>query len=324
MSDIPNRQNWFSVLGKNRIPLLKDKDALRELYARYMFIRTSKMFEYENLPETIPQRELERLLQIGSYAIIKKVKDDLFAFYGGLGGQPNEYYQPTMYTIANPYLKEFKVGKLDDYIKDDSDAVLIWNDSEHIGLTPLSNLYASLLAESVMSLRVGLVMSRIPAVALANSDTVKESAEEFFAHIDDDGETKVIIGEELLTGLKGLDIQSFNNSQNHSIKDIVEVIQYVKASWFNELGLDANYNMKRESINESEASLNEESLLPLVDDMLKQRQIGIEQINKKFGTNIKVKLSSSWGIQRKEIEQREEQKETEIDSSKEEENNDEK
>ena len=40
--------------------------------------------------------------------------------------------------------------------------------------------------------------------------------------------------------------------------------------------------------------MNEDALLPLVDDMLKCRKDGLEKINKMYGTNITVDLSSSW------------------------------
>ena len=78
------------------------------------------------------------------------------------------------------------------------------------------------------------------------------------------------------------------------LKDTIETKQYLMGSWYNELGLNANYNMKREAINESEADLNEDSLLPFIDDMLEQRKILVKNLNEKFGTNIEVELSSSW------------------------------
>ena len=56
--------------------------------------------------------------------------------------------------------------------------------------------------------------------------------------------------------------------------------------------------MKREAINDAESGMNEDSLLPLVDDMLENRKRGVEKINKMFGTNITVELDSSW----KEVE----------------------
>ena len=60
--------------------------------------------------------------------------------------------------------------------------------------------------------------------------------------------------------------------------------------------------MKRESINSNEAQLNEDALLPLVDDMLECRRLAIEKINTMFGTNIQVYLDSSWEDNQIELE----------------------
>ena len=107
-------------------------------------------------------------------------------------------------------------------------------------------------------------------------------------------------------------IDTGNTKMGNDLKDVIETYQYLKGSWYNELGLNANYNMKRESINESESDMNEDALLPLIDDMLKSREIAVEQINKMFGTDIKVELSSSWKKIRDEIEIREEIQKSEV------------
>ena len=67
---------------------------------------------------------------------------------------------------------------------------------------------------------------------------------------------------------------------------------------YNELGLNANYNMKRERLNLGEVSMNVDVLLPYVDNMLRERQNAVEKINKMFNTEISVKLASSWGLER--------------------------
>ena len=92
---------------------------------------------------------------------------------------------------------------------------------------------------------------------------------------------------------------------------MIELEQYFKASWFNELGLNANYNMKRESINSGESQLNNDALLPLVDDMLKQRQVASMKINDMFGTDIYVEYNSSWEDNIEEIDAEIEEKENE-------------
>ena len=75
---------------------------------------------------------------------------------------------------------------------------------------------------------------------------------------------------------------------------MIELRQYTKASWFNELGLQANYNMKREAINSTEGQLNEDGLVPLVGSMLECRQMFADDINNMFGTDITVELSGAW------------------------------
>ena len=52
--------------------------------------------------------------------------------------------------------------------------------------------------------------------------------------------------------------------------------------------------MKRESLNSTESQLNDDALMPFIDDMIANREEGLDQFNKMFGTNIKVKKSSSW------------------------------
>ena len=91
--------------------------------------------------------------------------------------------------------------------------------------------------------------------------------------------------------------------ENQENNNLIELEQYLKASWYNELGLNANYNMKRESINSGESQLNNDMLIPLVDDMLKRRKEGAEKVNNMFGTNITVELASAWEDNQEEIDE---------------------
>ena len=95
--------------------------------------------------------------------------------------------------------------------------------------------------------------------------------------------------------------ERFNVERVGTIKELIELKQYLTGSWYNEIGLNANFNMKREAINESEADLNEDALLQMRID-------GWERFNKMFGTNVKVKLSSSWYKIAKDVLQQKETK----------------
>jgi hypothetical protein len=94
-----------------------------------------------------------------------------------------------------------------------------------------------------------------------------------------------------LDGIKALTLR---NSQTNNITSIIEMQQYLKAGLYNELGLNANWNAKRESISANENQLNDDQLTPLIDNMLTERKEGVERVNKLFGTNITVDFNSAW------------------------------
>ena len=299
---VNNRDNWH--FEKDKFSLLDDKSTLKYYYISYMLNRVLNMFEYGDLPNDIPQRDLDKILFTYGYAVIKKVKGKMYAFYGGLGGVPNAYYLPTLAVVANPYLK------YSDVLEIDKDCVVIRNDSMYNGLLPLMDKYATLITECDLSLRIATINTRIPVILSANDDVTMASAKEFVKKMID-GDISIIGTNDFLTdSLKTFD---YSNKQTSNVKDLVELRQYLVASWYNELGLNANYNMKRESLNETEIGIDEDTLLPLIDDMLKNRKQGIEKVNAMFGTKITVKLSSSWQKIRKELAQ--EQKQNEVDET---------
>lgn len=91
-----------------------------------------------------------------------------------------------------------------------------------------------------------------------------------------------------------MNLQTPPTQGNQQIGQLIELLQYYKASLFNDLGLNANYNMKRERLNTQEVSMNIDALMPFVDSMLTERVEGVKRVNEMFGTDITVTLGSSW------------------------------
>ena len=268
-----------------------DKEKATMAYIRYMLARTQSMFVYHGLPDTIPQRMLELYLQKNGNCFVTKVNGDLYAFTGGLGGEPNAYYMPTLYTVANPFLKLSKNYKIDE------DGVLIMNDSLMQGLMPMLSKYTSLMTENVLTIRTATILLRLIGMLSASDDKTKKSADQFIENLEK-GKISAVAESAFFDGVK---LQSIANSNSSYLQQFIELQQYLKASLFNELGLNANYNMKREAIGGNEAALNEDFLLPFIDDMLQCRREALEKINAMFGTEITVDFSSSWRINEKEI-----------------------
>lgn len=263
----------------------KDKGRALNNRINYMIARLCAMFKYEGLPESIPQRMLELYLLNNGHCVVTKVNDKLYAFFGGFGGELDEYYRPTIYTVANPYLQYF------ENLRIGSDCILCGNDSAYFGVLPLIEQYGTALVENELSMQIANINSRIMSLITADNDTDKASADEYLKNIVK-GDLSAIGESAFFDGIK---TQPFsNNAGNRIITDLIEYEQYLKASLYNELGLNANYNMKRESLNSSESQLNNDALTPLVDDMLNMRKAFCEDINKMYGTNISVDLASAW------------------------------
>lgn len=260
-----------------------DKELALRHYLVYMLNRTQKIFEYKNLPDTIPKRMLEFLLQVNGFACVTKVEGELYAFRGGLGGEPDPYYRPTLCVVANPALK------FDKTLKIDKDCVILRNDSFLYGLLPLFTRYASAMVENDISFRMASINTRIQAILSAPDDATKDAAEKYLKDVAD-GKLGAIQVNAFLDGITATPM----TTSIRTFTDLIEYQQYLKASWYNEIGLNANYNMKREKLSTTESQMNNDALLPLVDDMLESRRVGLEKINAMFGTDISVEFASSW------------------------------
>lgn len=286
---------------------IKDKDTAVNHYIDNYLTKTQSMFVYENLPVTIPQGELEHLLQTNGNCFVAMVDGNLYALYGSTGGEPDVYNRPTQYIVANPALKLNKVYEIG------KDGVLFKNDYYMNGLLPLIGKFAVLLTDSNITLNTATILSRITMLISASDDKTKQSADAFMQKILD-GDFSVIGESAFFNGVKLQNTQASNSQQ---LTQFVEVIQYYKANLLNELGLNANYNMKRERLNRNEVSMNIDVLLPFVDNMLYERQQAVEAINAMFGTEITVDLSSSWKTTHEQNDQLEQAVETPKETPKE-------
>lgn len=288
---------------------IRDKEAGVYNYVQYMLDRTNKMFQWTGLPDTIPARILELFLQINGYAAFVKVEDSraiqiphkrsfnpgVYIFWGGIGGERDIYYRPTLFTLANPRLKEsilcpimYDKNDLENPPKDA--CVIMRSDSNYMGLLPLFSRYATQMVENDISIRSAQINARAQVGISVNNDNEAEAARKY---LDDLEAGKLaVIGKSAF--LDGISVANVGTQSANVIIQLIELQQYLKASWFNDLGLNANFNMKREYISREEIGSQTDVLLPLVDDMLECRKIAAEMINSLFDLNVSVEKNSAW------------------------------
>lgn len=269
----------YSALDKH----LHDKDTFTRDFMTRLLNMTDSMFVYTGLPETVPSSQLERQLKVNGSVGFFKYNGDIYA----LSGSPvnrGTYNEPIDYQISNTYLNYSDVLTVGDNV------AIVNNDSDAVGLIPIVAKYAVAICDTEISLDTVAILSRITMLISAPDDKTKAAADVFLKKVFD-GEFSIIGDNAFFSGVK---LSTPSTQSATRINDIVSLLQYYKASMFNELGLQSNWNTKRENLNADEVGMNVDVLLPLADNMLKERQEGVSRVNDLFGTDIGVDFGSAW------------------------------
>ena len=306
ISNLPDEQNlfWYPTL-KYKYDFDKgiDKPLALRAYICYFLDRLQSMFNWSGLPDTIPQKWLESYLLVDGQCAVINTDRGLFATNGGMGADPNEYYIPTKYIVTNPYLPEnASAGRNYIISGEGQDAVLVRNDTYTVGLMPLLLKYCTQMVENDITMSIADIWARASVAFSAADDQTRESAELWLKRLRK-GELGVIGEAPFLAGNQNesLRINPIGTVAG-TLTDLIEYHQYLKAGLYNDIGLNSNYNMKREAIMSNETKLNDDALHPLIDTMLACRKEAAEEINKLFGTEISVEFNSAWADNEKENE----------------------
>lgn len=263
---------------------LTDKKGLLKQFKENQLNKSLTMFEWQNLPDTLPMVELEKMLQINGYAIIAKYKGDVYAFNGGFSGQ-DPYNRPTQVIINNPALKMNETYKINE------NCIVIKNDDMKQGLIKIYEYFGQRLIENQITMLMTDYNLRMPFTISSSDDQTTQSAKEYLNKIIDG--SLGVIGEQKL--FKALSVNPTNSKQTATFSDLYGYQQFIIAQLNNTIGLATNNNMKRERLTTNEIEINKNASYPLVDNMLRNRQTAVEQINEMFGLDITVGYSSIWG-----------------------------
>lgn len=262
---------------------LTDKHKLLKQFKNNQLNKSLTMFEWSNLPDTIPQVELEKMLQINGYAVIAEYQGKLYAFQAGFSGQ-DPYKQPTKAIVNNPALKNnttYTIGE---------DCIVIKNDDMKQGLNGIYDYYGQRLIENQITMLMTDYNLRMPFTISSSDDQTTQSAKMYLKKIIDG--SLGVIGEQKL--FKALSVTPTNSKQTATFADLYGYQQFIIAQLNNTIGLATNNNMKRERLTTNEIEVNKNASYPLVDNMLKNRQQAVDAINEMFNTDISVEYSSIW------------------------------
>lgn len=289
-SKVPRRNDWKffnNYISFNNEYSMAD---LVEYYMANMFNRTLMMFEWKNLPDNMDSFDMEKFTQLKGFTLfIYDEKDDsrYYVLEGSKYDNISWNYEATKSLIVNPALKgleqKYEIGK---------NCVLIRNDYVCVGLYPIIEKNSIDIANTDVSIRYAQFNTRFKTLFTASDDNDKDSVDGIIENIWNGLKPAAVVTNDLYK--KSIEGIQYSHSQNTDIKDLIELKQYQLAQFFIELGINANYNMKKESVSADEFRMNDDALMPLIDQMLACRKMACKQINKIFGLNVDVELNSAW------------------------------
>ena len=256
------------------------------------------IFKWENLPNGINERWIEKyLFDIGECMFFK---DPILGFRvsKSIDKGINIYNEPIDLEPESTGLTEPKT------YKNGIDAVLIKNNDLSIPTLPTLQLYAYRLADLTRAQDVNITAQKTP-ILIITSDRQKLTMKNVFNQWS--GNEPVIYGDKEMNidGVKVLKTDA---------PIVFDKIQIQKHQLWNEvmtfLGVNNANQDKKERLVDDEVQANNEQVKICLDVMLKARQSACSEINRIFGTNIKV--SARIGIESKINELNDELKESEV------------
>lgn len=258
--------------------------------------KCSNLFKWEGLPDTVDERFLMEQLILNGKVCFTKIDNKLYALNGNVGGEPNAYYQPSMWIVANPVLgsKQVRIRR-----KDGSDSIeglegimvcltnadYFTDRAQHGGLFDLIYQTAGLLADNISSLNVSQINGRVAQLFTVDNQAEARTVEEIIRDMYD-GHPYRVLTQDLISKVGVL--PAAQTGQTNTLLNLIEAHQYILASFFNEIGIPSNWNMKRERVNTAETQLMTGSLDISVYSMERNLQREIEKVNELFGTEISV------------------------------------
>ncbi len=269
-----------------------------DLYFDMLVNKVCNLFKWENLPETVDERFLMVNLMLGGRICWFNHNGRIYALNGNWGGEPNVYYRPTQFIVANPIIGSKtltvlnkdgsnSIDKLTGIIMPLTDADY-FNDAERGGLYRLIYQTAGLLADNISSLNVSQINGRVSQIWTADNDAMARTVEEVVRDIYE-GHPYRVVSQDILNKVNA--VPTAQTGQSNTLLNLIEAHQYILASFYNEIGIPSQWNMKRERVNTAETELMTGSLDVSVYNMEKNLKAAVEKINELFGTDIGVRFN---------------------------------
>lgn len=268
----------YKVLSMKSLASRLNDLTYTDYYYRLM-LKARAVFEWENLPNGIDEKWIERFLYAeGKCVFFKHPEYGFMVCRCTPSGELNNYDEPTQVT---PIGTNFTYRPLENF----EECVLIRNNDEMIPTMFSIQMFAYRLADISRTIDINVNAQKTP-VLIRTTERKKNSLKNLYSQWS--GNEPVIYGDK-----NGLDDEPMETLDTKA-PVVFDKLQIQKHEIWNEamtfLGINnANMN-KRERLVDDEVQANNEQIKLAAQVMLKSRELACKQINDMFGTNISVKL----------------------------------
>lgn len=267
----------FDVVSMKSIAKQLNDWTYTDYYYRLMLIARS-VFEWENLPNGIDEKWIERYLFLEGRCVF--FKDDELGFMVAKcadDGTLNAYDEPTSVTPS-------ATGYIGKSLETNEECVIIRNNDISLSTSPSIQLFAYRLAEATRTSDVNIRAQKTPVIVLCD-DKQKLSFKKAMSQIEEN--------EFAVYGYKNFDIDAIKAIKLDA-PVVFDKLTLQKHDVWNEcmtfLGINNANQDKRERLVDDEVQANNEQVFASGNVFLKARQQACKQINELFGLNISVKL----------------------------------
>ena len=256
-----------------------------DFYFKWLLSKTCACFYIKGLPKTMKEFYIKSTLLVDGDIGVTDFNDKLYAVNGAPAGQPDEYYVPIQYTVANPILgsKTFTRGV---------DGVVIYNaDIDRYvpgGLYGLIDQTATLLADNIISINCNQINTRVSAVFTADSEAQAIAGEITLKKMYT-GAPYSILRSDLIDKINVNPIASNANAQN--LTELVELNNFIIANYFQSIGIKANNIRKKSHMLQDEIDVQNDYLQISITEIMASWQSGFDKVNELYGTDIHVELN---------------------------------
>lgn len=248
-----------------------------DYYYRLMLIARS-VFEWENLPNGIDEKWIERYLFAEGKCVF--FKDDNLGYMVARvnpNSPLNHYDEPTN---LRPYATNYNPTK---ELENDINCVIIRNNDEMIPTSNTIQLYAFKLANIDRTIDTNIIAQKMPII-IKCTDKQRLTLKKVISQRNDN--------EPVIWGDKDLDLDGVEVLKTDApvvFKDLELQKHMVWNECMTFLGINNANQDKRERLVDDEVQANNEQVEASFNIMLKARERAAKKINEIFGTNIKVK-----------------------------------